>query len=178
MDLSGEQWALTEDLLSCLHKIKITTVYFSEEEKIFLSIFLLIVFGLADDLQPLPDDSITIQSFKQAFKAAIMKTWNVEKILSILLISTALDPHFKLIKHLDEQAKAEVTQLVISNIERLVGDIDYTMADSDCTMVDDTQCTSIESSSHSFTQEQPPLIKKAKSQHLIIIIIIRTREGY
>ena len=99
-----------------------------------------------------------------------MKRWNVEEISPILLISTALDPHFKLIKHLDKQTKAEVTQLVISNTERLVGDIDCTMADSDCTMVDDTQCTSVESSSQSFTQEQPPVIKKAKKSALDILL--------
>ena len=71
----------------------------------------------------------------------------MEEISSILLISTALDPRFKLIKHPDEQTKVEVTQLVISNTERLVGDIDCTVADSDCTMVNDTQCTSVEASS-------------------------------
>lgn len=170
LDLRSEQWTLTEDLLPCLQKIEIATVYFSEEEKISLSTVLPIVFGLADDLQPLPDDSIAVQSFKRTVKAAIMKRWNVEEISSILLISTALDPRFKLIKHLDEQTKAEVTQLVISNTERLVGDIDCTMADSDCTMVDDTQCTSVESSSQSFTQEQPPVIKKAKKSALDILL--------
>ena len=51
-----------------------------------------------------------------------------------------------------------------SNVERLVGDIDCTMADSDCTMVNDD--TLLESSSQSLTQEQPPVIKKAKNQHL------------
>ena len=60
-----------------------------------------------------------------------------------------------------------------SNTERLVGDIDCTtadfdctMADSNCTMVDDTQGTLIEFSSHSSTQEQPPVIKKQRSQRL------------
>ena len=80
-------------------------------------------------------------------------------------MSTALDLRFKLIKYLDENLKAQVTELVTSNIERLVGDIDCIMVDSDCTMVDDD--TLLESSSHSFTQEQPPVIKKAKSHHLI-----------
>ena len=128
------------------------------------------MFGLADDLQSLPDDSVAVQSFKRTVKAAIMKRWNVEEISSILLISTALAPRYKIIKHLDEQTKAEVTQLVISNTERLVSDIDCTMADSDCTMVDDTQCTSVESSSQSFTQEQPPVIKKAKKSALDILL--------
>lgn len=76
-------------------------MYFSEEEKISLPTVLPIAFGLADDLEPLPDDSIAIQSFKRTVKAAIMKRWNVEEISPILLISTALDPCFKLI--LDEQ---------------------------------------------------------------------------
>ena len=44
------------------------------------------------------------------------------------------------------------------------------MADCDCTMVDDTQCTSVESSSQSFTQEQPPVIKKAKKSALDILL--------
>ena len=49
------------------------------------------MFGFADDLQSLLDDSIAVQSFfKQIVKAAIMKTWNVEEISSILLIPTAL----------------------------------------------------------------------------------------
>ena len=91
LDLRSEQWTLTEDLLPCLQKIEIATVYFSQEEKISLSTVLPIVFGLADDLQPLPDDSIAVQSFKRTVKAAIMKRWNVEENSSILLISTALD---------------------------------------------------------------------------------------
>ena len=40
-----------------LHVYEITTVYFSEEEKISLSAVLLIVFGLADNFPTLPDDS-------------------------------------------------------------------------------------------------------------------------
>ena len=44
------------------------------------------------------------------------------------------------------------------------------MADSDCTMVDDTQCTLVESSSHSSIQEQPPVIKKAKKSALDILL--------
>ena len=73
LDLRSEQWTLTEDLLPCLQKIEIATVYFSEEEKISFSTVLLIVFGLADDLQPLPDDSIAVQSLNRTVKAAIMK---------------------------------------------------------------------------------------------------------
>ena len=107
--------------------------------------------------------TIAVQSFKQTVKAAILKRWNVEEISSILLISTALDPRFKLIKYLDEDTKAEVIELVTSNTERLVGDIDCTMAESDCTMA---QGTLIEFSSHSSTQEQPPVIKKQRSQRL------------
>ena len=59
--------------------------------------------------------------------------------------------------------------MVVSNTERLVGDTDCTMADSDCTIVDDTQCTLVESSSHSSTQEQP-VIKKAKKSALDILL--------
>ena len=71
-------------------------------------------------------------------------------------------------KYLDECLKAQVTELVTSNIERLVGDIDCTMADSNCTMVDDD--TLGESSSQSLTQEQPPVIKKAKKSALDILL--------
>ena len=63
LDLRSEQWTLAEDLLPSLQKIEIATVYFSEEEKISLSTVLPIVFGLADDLQHLPEDSIAIQDF-------------------------------------------------------------------------------------------------------------------
>ena len=170
LDFKSEQWTLAEDLLPSLQKIEIATVYFSEEEKISLSTALPIVFGLADDLQALPDDSIAVQSFKQTVKATILKRRDVEEISSILLISTALDPRFKLIKYLDEDTKAEVIELVTSNTERLVGDIDCTMAESDCTMVDDTQGTLIEFSSYSSTQEQPPVIKKAKKSALDILL--------
>ena len=97
LDLRSEQWTLAEDLLPSLQKIEIATVYFSEEEKISISTVLPIVFGLADDLQPLPEDSIAVQSFKRTVKTSIMKRWDVEEISSILLISTALDPRFKLI---------------------------------------------------------------------------------
>ena len=49
--------------------------------------------------------------------------------------------------------------MATSNIERLFGDIDCTMADSDYTMVNDYSLG--ESNSQSLTQEQPPVIKKA-----------------
>ena len=147
LDFKSEQWTLAADLLPSLQKIEIATVYFSEEEKISLSTVLPIVFGLADDLQPSPEDSVVVQSFKRAVKTSIVKRWNVEEVSSILFISTALDPRFKLIKYLDESLKTQVTELVTSNVERLVGDIDCTMADSDCTMVDDDKL--LESSSQS-----------------------------
>lgn len=88
---------------------------------------------------------------------------------SIQLVSTALDHRFKLIKYLDEGTKVEVTELVISNVERLVSDINCTMANSDCTiMVDDTQYTLVESGFRSLLtdQEQSLVIKRQKSQHL------------
>ena len=85
LDFKSEQWTLAEDLLPPLQKIEIATVYFSEEEKISLSTALPIVFGLADDLQALPDDSIAVQSFKRTVKVAILKEWDVEEISSILL---------------------------------------------------------------------------------------------
>ena len=97
-------------------------------------------------------------------KTSIVKRWNVEEVSLILFISTALDPNFKLIKYSGESLKTQVTELVTSYIERLVGDIDCTMADFDYTMVDDD--TLGESSSQSLTQEQPPVIKRQKSQHL------------
>ena len=84
--------------------------------------------------------------------------------INFIYIYSTIDPHFKFIKYLDESLKAQITELVTSSIERLVGDIDCTMADSDCTMIDDD--TLGEFSSQPLTQEQPSLIKKAKSQHL------------
>ena len=123
--------------------------------------------GLTDDLQDLPDDSIAVQSFKETVKAVILKRWNVEEILSILVMSTALDPRFKFIKYLDEDTKAEVTELITSNTERLVGDIEITMEDSDCTFVDDTQCTLKESCSHSLSKERPSTTKKQKVSILL-----------
>lgn len=60
LDFKSEQWTLAADLLPSLQKIEIATVYFSEEEKILLSTVLPIVFGLADDLHPLPEDSVVV----------------------------------------------------------------------------------------------------------------------
>ena len=73
LDFKSEQWTLAADLLPSLQKIEIATVYFSEEEKNSLSTILPIVFGLADDLQPSPEDSVIVQSFKRAVKTSIVK---------------------------------------------------------------------------------------------------------
>ena len=134
-----------------LQKIQTATVYFSEEEKVSLSIVLPVVLGLAQNLHPDPDDSPSVQSFKQMVKAAILRRWNTDQLSPVLLLATALDPRFKLIKQLDESMKRTVTEVVISNVERVVSDVDCTMADSDITIVD-----SASNSQSSSSQGIPP----------------------
>lgn len=83
-----------------------------------LSTVLPIVFGLANKSSSF---AIAIQSFKWTVKAAILRKWNAEEISSVSLISTALDPRFKLIKYVDESTKVSVIELVVSNNYREIG---------------------------------------------------------
>ena len=72
------------------------------------------------------------------------------------MLSIALDPCFTLLKQLDESLKENIKEVVISNVERVVGDIDCTMADSDITQ--------------SSSSQDPPMAKKAKPSALEILL--------
>ena len=128
-----------------LQKIQTATTYFSEEENISV---LPVVLGLAENLHADLKDSPVVQIFKQTVKTVILRQWDTDQLSPVLLLSVALDPHFILLKQLDESLKENIKEVVISNVERVVGDIDCTMANSDITQ--------------SSSSQDPPMAKKAK----------------
>ena len=80
------------------------------------------------------------------------------------MLSKGLDPRCKLLKQLDESLKENIKEVMISNVERVVGDIDCTMADSDITIAD---CGS---NSQGSSSQDPPMAKKAKQSALDILL--------
>ena len=85
-------------------------MFLSEENNVFISAVLPVVYGLVTKLAVEEDDSSCIKQFKIQVSNALKRKWGLDSLnpSEVPLLATAVDPRFCNLKFLDDKLRCEV----------------------------------------------------------------------
>jgi hypothetical protein len=125
LDMKPEQWELAENLIKVLQPLQIATTFLSYEANVSCSCVLPMLFGLKQSLEPSEEHCSTISLFKCTVVAEIKRRWSLESLdpSSPLVLASALDPRFKQLKYLTNEARGVVKETIVSRMEKVTLDV-------------------------------------------------------
>uniref|UniRef100_A0A1B6KMC0 BED-type domain-containing protein n=1 Tax=Graphocephala atropunctata TaxID=36148 RepID=A0A1B6KMC0_9HEMI len=128
MNISEQDWALLEDVLSVLEPFKVTMMTLSEEKAPLMSLLKPLLWQLLScHLQPKDEDSVNAQVFKVALKSFLSEKYSDPAVSKLLQIATTLDPRFKSLPNTTEESKialdGPIKEALVNLIDESPGEI-------------------------------------------------------
>ena len=119
LDLTNDQWLLSEELVKILVPFEVATTFLCAEEQPTISSTLPLVHSLVDGLKPKPADGPTIARFKETVANEMKRRWKLDSLdtTSCMVLSAVMDPRFRPIKFLSDDELEDVKVDLVRRID-------------------------------------------------------------